>query len=60
MRTTIHRKVTFSRREVERALIKAAGLPENSKIENMWIESRNLADPQPVAGITVITEEHEG
>lgn len=54
MRTESRTTFYLTRPELERAVARYCGIPEDHEIDNMWIKSEHLAEPEPVVGIAYI------
>lgn len=59
MKVEDRRFITFTRKELEAALIAAAGLPADTTINSFTVESACLAPPQPVVSMSVTIGQSE-
>lgn len=59
MKIEDRRYITFTRKELERAMLAAAGLPADTQINSFSVESASLAPPQPVVSMSVTVGQRE-
>lgn len=59
MKIEDRRYITFTRKELERAMLAAAGLPADTVINSFSVDSACLAAPQPVVSMSVTVGERD-